>query len=368
MEIGLAFAVGLMAGMILVFLFDHLNRNSAKQAFSALSREALSQNSDEFLKLANATLSTQTQTGIIELDGKKKLIDHTLLTMNGELEKIEKIITDFDLRREKAFGEVSTQLTNTAEQTRRLQAILTNTKSRGQWGERMAEDILRLSGFVEGVNYQKQKTQETVTSRPDFTFLLPQERVLHMDVKFPRDNYIKYVNEENETARENYKQQFLRDTRQRIKEVLTRDYINPQEKTLDYVLVFVPSEQIYAFINENDGSVMDDSLKNKVVLCSPLTLYAILAVIRQAIDNFHLSSTTTRITELFADFSKQWQAFKDGMDKMGKRINEASTEFQNLNNTRTYKLDAAFKRIEDFRARQVTVDRGTEPSSISAEH
>ena len=87
---------------------------------------------------------------------------------------------------------------------------------------------------------------------PDYTFPLPQGRKVNMDVKFPLDNYVRYLEAERDADRETLKAQFLRDVKARIKEVTTRDYINPEENTLDYVLVFIPNEQVYAFINEND--------------------------------------------------------------------------------------------------------------------
>jgi DNA recombination protein RmuC len=363
--------VGLVIGGMLVYMVTRLHGKNVENTFSALSLDALRKNSEDFLRLANENLSRQSQAGATELDGKKVLIDQTLEMMKGDLQKVERLITEFDSKREKTFGELSNQLKVTAEQTcklqettSKLQGALANTKVRGQWGERMAEDVLRFAGFAEGINYLKQKTQEAAESRPDFTFLLPQELRLNMDVKFPLDNYMKYMGEDNESVREGYKTQFLRDSRQRIKEVSTRDYINPEDSTVDYVLVFVPSEQVYCFINENDSSILDDAMKNKVIFCSPLTLYAILAVIRQAIDNFSLSKTTSQIMTLFGEFNKQWQAFKEGMDKMGRKIDDTSREFHNLETTRTNALERSLRRIDDLRAQQGTTES---PAEIRSE-
>jgi len=170
-----------------------------------------------------------------------------------------------------------------------------------------------------------------------------------MDVKFPLDNYLRYVEAADEQQKEMYKTQFLKDVRKRIKEVTTRDYINPEENTVDYVIVFIPNEQVYAFINENDSSVLDEALKNKVIFCSPNTLYAILAVIRQAIDNFNLEKTAAQILSLLGAFNKQWVAFMDSFEKMGKKIDEAQKEFINLTTTRRRLLERPLRRIEDLR-------------------
>ena len=327
-----------------------------KDSFGALSSQALSKNIDDFLKLANETLSKQTQMGEKELDGKKKLIEQSLEGMRGALHKVQEHVTNFEKDREQKFGELSKQLKLTAEQTGKLQettgklqTALASTKARGQWGERMAEDVLRLAGFIEGINYQRQKTQETVGTRPDFTFPLPNGLKINMDVKFPLDNYLQFVEEDGEVDKQKHKDQFLRDVKGRIKEVTNRDYINPQEKTVDYVILFIPNEQVYSFIHENDRTLLDDALRNKVILCSPLTLYAILAVIKQAVESFSLEEKAGEILRLFGAFNKQWTFFINSFEKMGRRIEEAQKEFNALNTTRRNQLDRQLLKIEDLR-------------------
>ena len=327
-----------------------------KDSFGALSLDALSRNTEQFLKLAGETLSKQSQLGEKDLDEKKKLIDQTLEAIKGDLKNVQTVVADFEKDRAKKFGELTTTLASTAstlsdlqETTGQLRSALASTKVRGQWGERMAEDVLRLAGFIEGVNYLKQKTLETAGTRPDYTFLLPQDLKVNMDVKFPLDNYLRYLQEDGEVDRESCRNRFLQDVKARIKEVTTRDYINPEENTIDFVIVFIPNEQVYAFINESDSSILDDALRNKVILCSPITLYAILAVIRQAIDNFNLEKTAAEMLSLFGTFNKQWEAFTSSMQKMGKRIDDARKEYNTLTTTRRNKLERPLRKIEDLR-------------------
>lgn len=168
---------------------------------------------------------------------------------------------------------------------------------------------------------------------------------------------MKYTREENDAVKEGYRQQFLRDARQRIKEVKTRDYINLEEKTLDYVLVFIPSEQIYCFIHENDDKIMDEALKSNVILCSPLTLYAILAVIRQQVDNFKLEKTASQILSLFGTFNKQWIEYKKCTESMGKKIRQASEEYDTLSTTRSRMLERPLKLIDNLRKERGILDQ-----------
>jgi DNA recombination protein RmuC len=245
----------------------------------------------------------------------------------------------------KKHEEVTAKLKETTEH---LGNALASSKKRGEWGERMAEDIIRLIGMVEGVNYIKQKTLEHGPGRPDYTFLLPNGLKINMDVKFPLDNYVRYLDAESEHDKKRFRDELLKNTKIMLKEVTGREYINPAENTLDYVLIFIPNEQVYGFINEADPTIMDEALKQKVILCSPFTLYAVLAVVRQSIENFNLERTASEILTLLMDFSKQWAAFKDKFKTMGDRLDGAKKEYDALNTTRTNMLERPLRKIDEL--------------------
>ncbi len=345
-----------------------------RDAFGTLSLDALTRNSNEFLRLANETLARQSLAGQKDLEGKKELIDASLMQIEKDLASVQDMVGGLERDREQKFGEVTDQLRRTAGETERLRETtehlrraLASRDVRGQWGQRMAEDVLRLAGFVEGINYVKQRAVPGGTTIPDFTFLLPQNRRLNMDVKFPLDNYMLYIEAEAEVDRQAAKRKFLSDVRNRIKEVTGRGYVNPAEQTIDYALVFIPNEQIYAFINENDRTVMDDALRQKIILCSPLTLYAILAVVRQAVDNFNLEQTAAQILSLLGNFGKQWELFVAGFEKMGKRIEDAQSEYQQLISTRRRALERPLKQIEDLRQQRGILPQADEEKANTDE-
>ncbi len=332
---------------------------SVKDSFARLSLEALAKSTDEFLKLARARLESEREISISELAAKKNLIDQQLDRMNGELEKVSKLMIDLERDRIDKFGQLTTHLKMAGEQTatlmrttQSLREALASTKVRGQWGERMAEDVLRIAGFIENVNYLKQTSLDSGGSRPDFTFLLPRDLKLNMDVKFPLDNYLRYLEAESDAERIKFRDTFMRNVRDKIKEVTTRNYINAGDNTVDYVLLFIPNEHIYAFIHNQDSSLLDDGIRNKVIFCSPLTLFAILAVIRQAVDNFAIENTSKEILSLMGAFREQWIKFMDQLDKLGKRIGDAQKEYESLITTRRRQLEKPLNKIEAIRTQQ----------------
>jgi DNA recombination protein RmuC len=327
-----------------------------KASFGNLSFDALSKSTEEFLKLAKARLESEREISIKELDGKKVLIDQQLQQMTNKLEHVSTLMKDLEKDRVKKYGELTSQLNTATQQTsalmqttNQLREALASTKVRGQWGERMAEDVLQLAGFIENVNYLREKTIEGAGSRPDFTFFLPGDLKLNMDVKFPLTNYIKFLESDVEPEKVKFRSDFLRDVRARIKEVTSREYINPEQNTVDYVLLFIPNEQVYSFIHEQDSSILDEGLKNRVIFCSPITLYAVLAVIRQSVDNFALERTSNEILSLFGLFKKQWNEFLKKLEMVGKRIQDTQKEYEQLTTTRRRQLERPLSKIDDLR-------------------
>ena len=329
---------------------------NVKASFGGLSLDALSKSTEEFLKLAKARLESERETSLKEFDAKKGLIDQQLHQMTSKLEDVSRLMKELEKDRVEKFGKLASQL-NTAthqttalmETTTLLREALASTKARGQWGERMAEDVLQLAGFIENVNYLQQKAINGSGSRPDFTFLLPRNLILNMDVKFPLDNYIKFLETDSEPEKVKFRNDFLRDVKARMREVTTREYINPEQNTVDYVLLFIPNEQIYSFIHEQDSSILDEGIKNRVIFCSPITLFAVLAVIRQAVDNFALEKTSDEILSLLGAFKKQWDEFLKKLELLGKRIEDTQKEYELLTTTRRRQLERPLNKIEALR-------------------
>jgi DNA recombination protein RmuC len=230
-----------------------------------------------------------------------------------------------------------------------LREALSSTSARGQWGERMAEDVLRLAGFVDGVNYKRHQPLTGSAGIPDYTFLLPRGLLLHMDVKFPLNNYLRVLDATSDVERDHARKEFVRDVRLRLKEVARRDYVDTAAGTVDCVLLFVPNEQVYGYIQEQDRTILDDALRAKVVFCSPVTLFAVLAVIRQAVDNFQLSRTSHEILERLQGFEKQWERFVDQMDKVGRNLKTAANAFDDLEGTRRRGVERELERIDALR-------------------
>lgn len=332
------------------------------------SHGVFSQQAELLLKLAEDKLGQHSQqvsqATSAELTSKQGLIDQRLGVLNEQigqkLEKVTTLVTELEKDRTTKFSALETRLNHMGQATQNLQSstqalvsALANSRARGQWGERMAEDVLRMAGLQENIQYRKQGSisgSEGQAGRPDFTFLLPDSRVLHMDVKFPLDNYLAAQNATTDADRAAAQKAFVADVKMRLKETSQRNYAaaaQAGEVALDYVLLFIPNEQVYAYVLEYAPEMLGEALKQKLILCSPTTLLAVLAVIRQSADHFRVQQQAAGIHALLGDIKNQWGKFTDEMAKMGKKLDEAQSAFHALSTTRTNMLDRKFARLDD---------------------
>jgi DNA recombination protein RmuC len=131
--------------------------------------------------------------------------------------------------------------------------------------------------------------------------------------------------------------------------VARRGYIDPKVPTVPYVIVFIPSEQIFSLVLSAEPDLIDEALTCHVVLASPLTLYAQMAIMRQAAENFNVMKTADEIIALLGQFSKQWQNYNIELDKLGERLGQAAKQFDVVRTTRTNMLQRPLDRIEELR-------------------
>jgi DNA recombination protein RmuC len=281
------------------------------------------------------------------LQGVQNDITTRLAELNAELTQLRTTSSG-------QFATVTDAVAQLARRTENLNEVLSSSQKRGQWGERLAEDMLRAAGFIETVNYSKQD-QNAVGGRPDFTFFMSPDRVLYMDVKFPLDTYVAHLDATDDATRASTRAAFVTAVKSHVAALAKRDYVdNSHGEALDYVLMFVPNESISGFVHESDPTLIDWALERKVVLCSPLTLYAFLVVIRQATDSFHTEQTAASIMQQIRKFDKEFANYVAAVDKVRDSLKKVGDQFDDIatDGTRFRKLRVPIKEIERQRNRQ----------------
>jgi DNA recombination protein RmuC len=309
---------------------------------------------DMAAKLAGEKLGDSMVAGGRQIDLRAEAIDQKVLGIDTQLQRMGDLMAAMQQERAEQHGQLISNLRHAtatsrelSETTNSLRQALASPKARGQWGERMADDVLRAAGMVEGLSYRKQ-TGIAGGTIPDITFMFPGGRELHMDVKFPVDNYLRHLEADTQGERDAMAKAFVRDVRNRVKELRGRNYI-ATDVTLDEVLLFIPNESVWTFIHEQDPGLIDVALEQKVVLCSPISLFAVLAVIRQAVDQTRLTRASGEILECLVAFRQQWSKYSDQMDKVERAFVSTQKNFEELSGTRRKQLVRQLDRIDDLR-------------------
>lgn len=285
------------------------------------------------------------------LDDNREKLDLMVKQLKEQLESSQKEVKQ--LREQNSS--IKQQLEHSMQQTEALRvsteglkSLLSNNRLRGDWGEQVAEDLLLAAGFVEGHNYQKQSATEE--GRPDFTIMLPDGFKVNVDAKFPFDDLAEYQNADNDQARTKALKNFEKAVKEKIKEVTSKDYIDPSNQTVDFVVMFIPNEMIFSFVYEKIPDIVQYASERKVMMTGPFGFTALLRLVLQAHKNFHYEQELQEIVGYIEEFQRQYEKFGESLAKVGRSLETAQN---------------AFRETEGVRQRQLTkiVDKITEQSS-----
>ena len=264
-------------------------------------------------------------------------------------------------------GEIKSSITGVDQQTRNLISVLNNNQSRGQWAEFQVEDLLEIMEYKEGLHYQTQKRMSSGTI-PDFTFYLPENKTINMDSKFPLTNYMEIAklnrDLEDETLDELSRKEITESIRSKNKEFLDKaiktkiddtssreGYISAEEGTVDFVLMYIPLENLYHFlltseIGANRTPVIQYAFSKKVILVSPQTLMAYLETIRHSMKLFSLQTDTKNILATHEKIKVEIRKFIESFDDVTKRLDQTVKSFEALKTTRVNKLEKSFEELD----------------------
>ena len=293
-----------------------------------------------------------------------ELIDNEESQIHKLLNKSDQTVREF---LEKT-GEIKSSITGVDQQTRNLISVLNNNQSRGQWAEFQVEDLLGVMEYKDGIHYETQKIMNS-GNKPDFTFYLPDNKTINMDSKFPLTIYmeISKLNRDleddslDEISRRDItdlikskNKEFLdRAIKNKIDETSTREgYISPEEDTVDFVLMYIPLENLYHFlltstIGAKNTPVIQYAFAQKVILVSPQTLMAYLETIRHSMKLFSLQTDTKNILSTHEKVKNEIRKFLDSFDETTKKLDQTVKAFESLKTTRVNKLEKSFEELDE---------------------
>lgn len=331
--------------VLLAFVIFLLLRQKPAQA-----NVDLTQASQQLVLMAEQQLGARQNTITSDLANKERNIAQLVERIRVDLNEHRDRLTRSDQDNIRHFSSLKQELATHQQVTTQLQAttdglrkILSNNQMRGQFGEQVADDLLRLAGFTPNDDYVKQTTSED--GRPDFSIKLPDGLVINVDVKFPYQNLQAMVETEDAGAKKQSAQLFKQDIKQKIKQLLSRNYISPGQ-TVDFVVMFIPNEMIFSYIYENLQDVWEDATRQKIVMAGPFSFTAILRLVRQAHKALQMQQSTQVIIDSIRIFEKQWEKYNEEFKRFGDNVERLTKGYNALNTTRAQQLEKAVEKVK----------------------
>ncbi|MBD3329808.1 DNA recombination protein RmuC [Candidatus Dojkabacteria bacterium] len=364
MEIIVRAVIGIIATALIYYIFLRKPENAKQEVEETVANtlelklrelmpELQKQANEALITLADQKLGAEKKEIRTDIENKREEIERLVKVIKSDLKESKESLDKAEKERVGSFMALKNKLDEykkitdqLAVSTDNLRKVLSNNQLRGQFGEQVAEDLLKMTGFVKGVDYDYNKAQGTVDTRPDFTIKLPDGTKINVDAKFPYAQLQKVTEAESQDAKAEHMKLFERDVKEKIKQVTNRDYINPEENTVDFVILFIPNEMIFSFIYDKMNDLWTEAMRKKVVFAGPFSFTAILRMVRQAYDNFKYQSNIREIIGHVKSFEKEFKKFYDSFSKIGDRIESLQKQYNTVATTRVNQLTRKMDKVQ----------------------
>jgi len=350
MDLVFALIGGLVLGIgIFYFFFKGTGKQKEEisetisQKLNEIMPNILDQANESLVRMADQKLGAESSKSRVDLENKRAEIERLVKVIQEDLKESKKDLELTEKDRINSFSALKNSLDEykkITEQlsvsTENLKKVLSNNQLRGQFGEQVADDLLKMAGFVVGENYTRQESDNG--SRPDFTIYLPDRTKINVDAKFPYSSLQRMTETDDTDAKNRYMKQFETDIKEKIKQVTSREYISPEDRTVDFVILFIPNEMIFSFIYDKMPSIWQDAMSKKVVLAGPFSFTAILRMVKQAYENFRVQENIFKIVGHVQSVEKEFDKFSEEFDKVGVKIDQLQKQYTDVSTTRVNQM------------------------------
>ena len=311
-----------------------------RDAFKALSADALKQTQPEFLRLANETLAKFQETAKGDLSQRQQAIATLVEPLKQQLETYQKRLQQSESAQSSTFGEVKKQLETLAQQsqslsseTLQLRRVLSSNQARGRWGEETLRRVVEAAGMSAHCDFTEQAQYDD--KKPDLIVRLPGDRIIIVDAKVPGLEFLAALDEADSTKRAEALAMHAAKLKATIKDLADRDYPAQFPNALDYVVLFLPAESLFSAALEGDRDLIVWAAGKRIMLATPASLIALLRSVSVSWQQHSQTENARAIAdaaqEFFtrvAKFTEHFEKIRDGLMTANKAYDAAVGSYE----------------------------------------
>jgi len=311
-----------------------------REAFRALSAEALKQSGPEFLRLAEQTFGKFQETAKGDLAQRQESIKTLVEPLKQQLETYQKRLQQAETSQAATLGEVKKQLETLAQsnqtlaqETQQFRMVLTSNQARGRWGEETLRRVVEAAGMSAHCDFTEQT--QAGENRPDLIVRLPGDRIIIVDAKVPDFDFLNALESADDAKRAEALAAHAAKLKATIKALADRDYPSQFPNALDYVVLFVPAESLFSAALEGDHDLIVWAAGKRILLATPASLIALLRSVsvswQQHAQTENARAIADAAQELYSrvtTFTDHFQKIRDGLEAANRAYNQAVGSYE----------------------------------------
>ena len=330
--------IGLIAGSAIGYLFSSLkSKDSAGN--QALLEDYKVQLDAERGKTESA----------IKLNAELLAVKESVSQLTTQSNEANRIRTEAEAKLNTTILEMRRASESIFDETKKIAGALSNSQTRGKFGEAQLELLLQGAGLREGHEYtaQRSTTDSDSSGIPDVTVNMPGGSQLFIDSKFPFERFLEAFGTDDQTERDQYLQQHTKDLLKHVEALAKRGYHKSQGSP-DFVVLFVPFETLLSEALRLDPMLLEKAFKVGVTIATPTSMMALLRTIGYIFTRNKLAENADEIQKVASTFLKNITLLHTKIVAVGKAISQTSKAYEDLVPTAEKTVLAPAKRIHNL--------------------